>query len=41
MSLLQDFRIKNPTESFRNKYSNYIREYLQNILVIHQLNVDG
>ena len=40
MSLLQDFINRNPTKLLKNEYNNYIWEYLQNILVIHQLNAD-
>ena len=40
MSLLQDFINRNATKLLQNWYSNYIWEYLQKILVTHQLNVE-
>ena len=40
MCLLKDFINRNATKLLENQYCSYIWEYLQNILVIHQLNVD-
>ena len=40
MSLLKDFINRNATKLLKNQYCNYVWEYLQNILVIHQSNVD-
>ena len=43
VSLLQNFintNNTNATKLLKNYYHNYVWEYLQNVLVIHQLNVD-
>ena len=40
VSLLQNFINKNATKLLKNYYINYILEYLQNLLVMYQLNVD-
>ena len=43
VSLLQNFintNNTNATKLLKNCYHNYVWEYLQNVLVIHQLNVD-
>ena len=40
MSLLKDFINRKATKLLKNQYYCYIWEYLQNIFVIHQLNVD-
>ena len=40
MCLLKDFINRNAAKLLENHYCSYIWECLQNILVIHQLNVD-